>query len=892
MPPDFYPGWPTGPDTAADRAGPSIADLVRRVAERQPAAVAVVEGEMRTTYGELVDEAAVLSSRIAAAAQPGEPVGLLLPNNGAYPVALVACLASGRPAIVLDRDYPEERNRLILAHSGTKAIVLRDGDDPNGLPAVRLGGDASVTAEADWIAPVFDPDAVAVVVYTSGSTGQPKGIALSQRALLHRARQLIETLGFGPADKSLPLGSPCTIAGLLQTFEALLAGATLVKCDVRTSGIGAVLDTIARERVTALFTTPALLRALCRIDGARSLLASLRCVHPSGDVLLSADVDLLRDVIPESCSILTAYGLSEAPGICHWFVRRDGFGAGRVPVGFPVGGYGCTIVDDEGRPVPSGETGELVVRSRFMSLGEWQDGVVVPGALQPDPLDPARRVLHTGDLVTQGRDGLITVLGRKDRQIQIRGMRVEPYEIECALRALPAVLDAAVVAHEIGDAKTLTAFVVLTGTADKEPLGDIKRHLHRVLPSHMQPSRILPVSALPLLPGYKIDVDALRVLAERPESSGTPTRPSTGLGDIAETAVAEAWTRVLGPRAETGMTFAEAGGDSLTLLTLVFQLESELGLSLPLAAFDHDMTAADMTRVIGTARAEGNQAERLAPGSPAMLLKSGTARPPVFLAPGLGGHAGELRLLGRFLGGNRPVYALLPGGLDGDAVPERIEALAARYARAIVGIQPKGPYLLVGYSLGGMILYETARQLRAEGREIALLALLESYPHIRFWPRRHWLALLGRRCLSHLSVMRRLAPRDIAPYAAARLSSLMRRLAARTGLPPGLVTNGRDGQLHRIPLALAAAERRYRPPRYDAAVIFFQPETTSGDSGHALPEDPLSVWRPLIGDMEIHRVPGDHASMISGEARSLAAALDWEIDKAIAPSAQKDGLQA
>lgn len=886
--PDFNDPFPQADEPFDPHwTGHSIFDLVRRVAERQPDRIAVSDGARRLTYRGLLACAVRLAGRIAAAIEPGAPVAILLPNDVSYPAALLGCFAAGCPCIALDRDYPHDRNRAIVEHSGAAAVVLSPAETWSGA-AAAIWLDV-VEAEAGALAPrnpPGGPDDPAVIVYTSGSTGQPKGIALSQRALLHRAGQLIGSLRLGLGDRTLPLGSPCTVAGLLQTFEALLAGATLIKVNVRTAGIGGVLDAIAREGVTAVFATPALLRGLCRSGGARAKLASVRCVHPSGEVLLSADVKLLRQVIPEECSILTAYGLTEAPAICQWFVPRDELTPGRVPVGYPVSGYDRAIVDDDDRPVAAGATGELVVRSRYTALGEWRDGKVVPGFVLADPGDPALRVVHTGDLVRQRSDGLLTVIGRKDRQIQIRGMRVEPFEIECALRGCASVADAAVVSREDAGETSLTAFVVFAAPTDAgaDAIEAVRRHLAQALPSHMRPSRIISLDRLPLLPGYKIDNDALRALSRSPAQSAPRFGQDIAAGDDARAAIEAAWCGVLDRDSlERGATFAEAGGDSLRLLTLVFDAERRLGVTLPLADFDHDMTACQMMLVVRAALAAAPVVR--APSHPessmAVLLKSGTLAPPVFIAHGLGGHVGEVSAVGKHLGGDRPVFALQAAGLHGGAVAADVEGFAAQHVAAITEIQPHGPYVLIGYSLGGLLLLEAARMLQRRGERIAFLALLESYPHRRFWPLRPWLGLLGERAQHHLAALRRARPRE----GAARLVSLSRsviaHLGARLGVTPQpLVKHWNAGSpgLRAVRRGLVTAEARFRVQRYTGDIAFFKPEVRRWE----FPADPLSVWRDLADHLEVITVPGSHLTMCTDHAEALAASLDRRIERALA----------
>jgi thioesterase domain-containing protein/acyl carrier protein len=476
----------------------------------------------------------------------------------------------------------------------------------------------------------------------------------------------------------------------------------------------------------------------------------------------------------------------------------------------------------------------------------------------------------------------MTVLGRKDRQIQIRGMRVEPFEIEVALRGCPSVVDAAVMSRETAGETSLTAFVVLAGPDnDADRIAGVKQHLARSLPSHMRPSRVIPLERLPLLPGYKIDTEALRALSIPPDQASRRSDPDYSVGDSADAAVRQAWCRMLGADSfAQDATFADAGGDSLNLLRLILDIERQLGIALPLANFDHDMTPSDVARVVSAALDAAPGGALPSEVSPAVLLKSGAGQPPVFIAPGLGGHAAELTAIGKYLAGGRPVYALQATGFTGDAaVPAEIEAFATRYVAAITEIQPSGPYVLVGYSLGGLIMLEAALMLRAQSAEIVLLAMLETYPHPRFWPMRPWLEMVVKQGRHAIAAMRRMRRGDILPYAMMQAASLVRHSTARMGQTPKRPNERRYGRWpDDIRCDLAAAKAVYRVRRYDGRIVFFQPQTRHW----GLPDDPVCVWRKFADQLEIVSVPGDHSTMCTTHADALSSALDRCIEKALA----------
>lgn len=488
-----------------------LSRLLADAAARHAGQVAIDDGETTLTYAAVWTAAQRMRVLIDRTAPPHRPVAVLLANQAHYPAAWMGCLLSGRPAVLLDLHYPAERNRLCLRDGAPAALIAsRDTPGPaaqaHGVPVIAIEdafGSDPIAAAPPSPAP---DDSPAFIIFTSGSTGRPKGIALSARAMLHRASTLMASVRMRPDDAVLSLVPPCALGGVLNVLETFLAGATLRKLDLPRAS----LTLHAGKRITMLFATPALLRLIGQLDADRALRNGLRCVQPIGDSLLQADLRLLRAELPADCTILNAYGSSEALVSLQWFVSDpyDRPGA-KVASGYPVPGYTCTIVDAAGQPCAVDEVGELVVRSRYMALGEWRAGHLVPGPFQPDPADPGACIHHTGDIAVRAADGMVTVLGRRDRQVKIRGNRVEPAEVEEFLRTQPGVRDAAVVARRDTEDPVLVAFIVTQADAPADLHDQLRAALASSFPGFMHPSAIIARPALPLLPGGKVDEAAL-----------------------------------------------------------------------------------------------------------------------------------------------------------------------------------------------------------------------------------------------------------------------------------------------------------------------------------------------------------------------------------------------
>ena len=451
------PAWQKPAHVPLDRDGPvsqpydrpaagfvesSIFELFERVALGAPDARALADGRMTLTYAEVRNEVRRLACAIEEQVPAGHAVAVLLPNAPPSVIAVLACLAAGRCCIILNADHPPERNAGILRDARAYAAVVGSQDCaeasilPDGCAPIDFN--ATALAGMRWTGTTsLGSDDPAIVLYTSGSTGQPKGIVLSQATVLTRTRNNIVAMHLSPADRFLSLGALGTTAGLVASVVALLGGSLQFVMNVSATGASLLLDLIRDRQVTIVWGVPAVLRLLFEADAAATALASLRVVRTFGDRLLSAECAAWRAALPETCHLAITYGQTEST-TAQWYVPRD-FTAdvAALPTGYLLPEHEYAILDNDGTAAAEGEVGELVLRSRYVALGEWEHGAVVAGRLRPDPVDPKRRILPTGDLVRLQRDGLLQIISRVDRQVKINGQRVEPAEVENALRARP-----------------------------------------------------------------------------------------------------------------------------------------------------------------------------------------------------------------------------------------------------------------------------------------------------------------------------------------------------------------------------------------------------------------------------------------------------------------------
>jgi acyl-coenzyme A synthetase/AMP-(fatty) acid ligase len=494
---------------ARGRDTPALASLAR-IVEAMPDAPAVEDAARALDFRGLWHAVGRLATAIRASDTTG-PVGLLLSNEVGYPVAVLACIAAGRIALLLEAAAPPAWNKAILhdAQAGLLVATTQQDGAGFGLPCIGADtalapGDAPFPPDSAWLA----QDAPAFIICTSGSTGRPKALVHSQRTVLHQVSGLIDEFHLSPRDRFLIATSAATTAGLF-TLLTVICGSALHLVALDKGGVQALGDALRTRPVTVLRAGPSLMRIVARLPDAQEMLAGLRILRSTGEPLLNADVEAIRPVLPPDCFINNAYGATELSGT-GWFVHPgDAHDPVRVAAGIIDPGTEAKIVDEHGQPCAPGEVGELWMRSRFAALGEWQQGRLVDGRIERDPSDPALRIYRTGDLARLTPDGVVVVLGRMDRMVKINGMRVELAEVEAALRRNPEVAQAAVVAREAGGRVLLAGFVVpAAGTAEGiEPR--LRDAMAQALPAHMRPTRIVAIDTMPLLPGGKRDEAAL-----------------------------------------------------------------------------------------------------------------------------------------------------------------------------------------------------------------------------------------------------------------------------------------------------------------------------------------------------------------------------------------------
>jgi amino acid adenylation domain-containing protein len=689
-------------------------DLFEAQAARTPNAVAAVDEARRWTYAELNRHAGLIAAQLQArGAGKGTLVAVGAGRSAEMLAALLGIWKTGAAYLPLDPHHPGRRLAMIL-EDAKPSVVLTDARHRDiaseALPVVLLEDCGDGAASEAALSPATSED-VAYVIYTSGSTGKPKGVVINHGSLTNLLCAMQRRLDLKAADVWLAITTiSFDIAGL-ELFLPLITGARVAIASRETASDGARLAAaIDRSDATVMQATPASWQML--FDTGWRVKKGLKILC-GGEALPAA----LAGRLKTEGGLLNVYGPTETT---IWStIASIGPNDHTISIGRPLDNTELYVLDREMQPVPIGVPGELYIGGAGLAAGYWNRPDLTAERFVGHPFDatPGARLYRTGDLARYFANGDVECLGRLDDQVKIRGFRIELGEIETVLARQPGVRRCVVAARpsESGE-NMLVAYVepAENATVDSKTL---RAELRNELPDYMIPAAFVSIAALPLTPNGKIDRKALPA----PEPPAAAPNAYVPPRDDLEQTLIRVWTHVL-KVAQIGLRddFFELGGNSLTAVRLLFEVKKATGKELPLAVYFQNPTVEGMAISL---RDAGRPAE-----SSVVVMQPLGAKPPLVLIHGAEGNVLLYRQLIRHLGHDRPVFGLQSRGLNEDVpllttVPE----MASRCIQDLVTIQPRGPYRLGGYCLGGLIALEMAHQLEAHGEKVDLVVLLDSY---------------------------------------------------------------------------------------------------------------------------------------------------------------------
>ncbi len=840
----------------------TVVTLVEAWAAREPGRPAVVCGNVTLTYGELNARA----SRLAAALMsrgivPGDRIGVALDRSVDLVVALLAIARTGAAYVPVDLSYPASRIAYIFEDAGVRLVVTaREGSShiAGALDVFHLDEQAAA-GDLNVVSSNAKPDALAYVMYTSGSTGRPKGVAIPHRAIV-RLVMGQTYVDWSRVTSVLHMAPVAFDASTFELWGALLHGKRVVispEREVNLERLGRLLD---REKVDCVWLTAALFNVV--VDQRPEILRGVGQLLTGGEALSLPHVRRAQAALPRT-QIINGYGPTECTtfACCYRLPNPLPDEWASVPIGKPIAHTQAHVFDAAMGDVPIGVAGELYLGGDGLAVGYLNRPDLTAERFVSHPLNPDKRLYRTGDRVRWRGDGTLEFLGRFDRQIKLRGFRIELEEIEAVVGQLPHVGQAAVVVREDtpGDPR-IVAYV--TSTPGRHILtSDIEAAVRERVPAYMVPAAFVVLETMPMTSNGKVD---RAVLPPPSFDAGVEQRVRPARTEL-EHQLIEIWTSTLGVVPRVTDNFFDLGGHSLKAIQLASRMREVLEIDWPFGRLLRHPTIESLAQAIEDDR----RANRVGATTAIVALREHGSCPPIFFTHGVGGEVWSFAALTRHLGDDQPVYGLLPvADMESDATT--LESMAARYVREIRAIVPDGPYLLVGHCSGAAVAFEMAQQLTAAGGRVGFVGVLDyTFDPVapRSLTRRVW-DIIRNLPLWLQDELMQVGWTTVTGRARSRLRAAASRMLT---MLPGSSVRAPDIRdqlgMWRFPEHQAAAlERAFRVFRA------YQPSPLSGDvlliKPRALPilatrpaED--LGWRRLVeGTLEIRTIKGSHETML------------------------------
>ena len=693
--------------------------------ERQPQAIAVAEPGSEQTFAEVDAGSDRLAHLLHDRRQSDNDInGYLGPISIQSVTANLACFKAGQCIAALDPRHPVPVLADLIRHSGMARLLVGPGQEQlaaaladTGVPQVPLSADTPDRAEIPVFTPVeAHPESLSTIVYTSGSTGRPKGSVNPRRFFLDRWERN-RASAFRPDD----VGASFWTFRWEDQLRMLCDGVRQECFDFGRLGPVALAQWINERRVTNFVSYMFLFRQMC---GAAEALPHIRRIFLLGEPIVRSDLELFNEKFSPGAELISRFGSSEYGAMTVFPYRHgDPIAHDVLPIGKPIHAGTLFLLDEQGEEVPQGELGEVTFSTPLVPRGYHNDPERSAKVFMPDHKRPGHWRYHTGDLGFLDGNGDVTVVGRKDEQVKVRGYTVRPHEVEQMLVEHPAVALAGVVPFtgRHGNMQIAAFFQPASGAAVPDAAA-LRAYLSDRAPGFMVPSAFLPLAEMPLSPNGKVArgrlPDPLSLLEE-----------SVPAQDLASTAtekeLVRIWSKVLGHGQFTlADDFFDMGGDSLQAMSMVTEIEAALKIKVPFESLMLDGAS------IAVLAHRIDEAQQHGAASYITELKRGSkSRPALFAAHVIGGHLSDYLEVVTGLHGDRAVFGIHPRGMAGEEEPDfSMQALARHSVAEMRKVQPDGPYHLLGYSFGARLCVEIAHQLVTAGQTVGSLVMIDPQP--------------------------------------------------------------------------------------------------------------------------------------------------------------------
>jgi amino acid adenylation domain-containing protein len=860
--------------------------ILEKTANQFSDKIALVTRQRNVTYRELNESANQLAHTLYhEGIGVGDIVGLVLDRTPELLISLLAILKAGAAYLPIDPDYPQDRIVFMLSDSSASTVITSRKYQQSSFTPQTKTLSVETLLQQSASNPVSAPDIavsshdLAYILYTSGSTGRPKGVLIEHRNIVNLLFSMLNFPGITADDRLLGVTTVSFDIAGLELFLPQLVGATLVLADAETTRDGrALLQMLVDQNITIIQATPVTYKMMLAAGWDDTIIPELQeslkilcCGEPMSK-------DLAQKLTVRCASLWNMYGPTETTiySTGKQILATDEL----ITIGRPINNTQVYILDEQFNPLPEGIAGEIylagegVAQRGYLNRPELNDTKFV---LNPFSRVPGERMYRTGDLGKFTTTGEIHCLGRIDHQVKIRGYRIEPGEIEQLLLKQPGVKEVLVIAREDrpGDQRLVAYVVVSPPLSDQVFLNEVVKwrgNLTETLPTYMVPADFVRLDQFPVTPNGKVDRNALPKPASARGTQKRLKQPETAL----EKQIAAIWSDILGlDTVSVQDDFFELGGHSMIAVQVMARLEKETGKRLPLSTLLTYPTIEKLAALLEDDK-PANRWKSLVPIRP-----QGT-KAPIYIIHGIGLNLLNFSSLTSYMDPDQPIYGLQARGLDGTTEPlDSMEAIAAAYNAELIDQNPTGPYAIAGYSFGGYVALEMARQLKAMGKEVKMLAMFDTNAEesLTF---RSPMYRLGRKIARQVpkiiwigkSFLKQ--PVNTLQYQRGFVERQVKQFMQAIGLREEPQPEAGFEQLNHIMEKHETAYQNYIMQPYDGIIDLFK----ANDRLYFVDDIKYLGWKKYaLKGVRVHDVPGDHQYMLLPPndkefARTLQRALD------------------